>query len=204
MPVKPACILLDLGGVVLTNGWDRGERQAAARRFGCDPDAVEARHAEFSDALETGRISLAAYIQNVLIPAMGGAAPAPADEIAAWIFQQSQPLPGALEHLAKLASGPWLLAALNNESAELNQYRIRQFGLQKLIRVFFSSCYMGLRKPDVRIYQQALRMLQQPPEAVLAVDDRPENLAAARSLGMATVRIDPPGNFTPLWQYLSD
>ncbi len=203
MPAKPAGILLDLGGVVLTNGWDRGERQAAARRFGCDPDAVEARHADYTDALETGKISLAAYIQKVIIPAAGGAAPAPVDEIAAWIYRQSQLLPGALGNLQKLAAGPWLLAALNNESADLNQYRIRQFELQKWIRVFFSSCYLGLRKPDVKIYQFVLRMLQQPPEAVLAVDDRPENLAAARSLGIATVRIDPPGNFAPLWEYLA-
>lgn len=201
MPAKPACILLDLGGVVLTNGWDRSERQAAARRFGCDPDAVEARHADFCDALETGKISLADYIQNVLIPA-GKATPASAEEIAAWILKQSQPLPGAQENLAKLAAGPWLLTALNNESAELNQYRIQQFELQRWIRVFFSSCYLGLRKPDARIYQQALRMLQQPAKAVLAVDDREENLAAARGLGMATVRIDPPGNFAPLWEFL--
>ena len=80
------------------------------------------------------------------------------------------------------------MATLNNESRELNEYRIRYFGLCELFDVFFSSCWLGVRKPTRQIYERVLGMTQADPASSVFVDDREQNLAPARALGMQTIR----------------
>ena len=79
------------------------------------------------------------------------------------------------------------LATLNTESRELNEYRIRHFGLCDLFDVFFSSCWLGVRKPTRQIYERVLGMTQADPARSVFVDDREQNLAPARALGMKTI-----------------
>ena len=63
------------------------------------------------------------------------------------------------DRLQELAQG-WLVATLNNESCELNEHRIKKFKLRELFSIFFTSCYLGVRKPDEKIYQLALGITQ--------------------------------------------
>ena len=107
------------------------------------------------------------------------------DEFKAFMLAQSQPYPEALAFIAELArSGQYLLATLNNESKELNDYRIERFHLRDYFALFFSSCFLGIRKPDEKIYRLALDVIQRGPEECLFVDDRTLNVNCARRLGM--------------------
>jgi putative hydrolase of the HAD superfamily len=112
------------------------------------------------------------------------------DEFFAFMRTQSQPLPnGALEILAELAAAnPCTIGALNNEARETNEYRFSHFGLRRYFRVAFSSCYVGLRKPDPAIYRRALDILGSAPGRVLFIDDREENVAAGLAAGINTIR----------------
>jgi len=95
---------------------------------------------------------------------------------------------GALGILNQLAaSNQCLLGALNNEARETNEYRFTHFGLRKLFQVALSSCYLGLRKPEPAIYLRALDILGGPPERILFIDDRAENVAGAASAGMKAI-----------------
>jgi putative hydrolase of the HAD superfamily len=180
-------ILFDVGGVLLTNGWDHRERAAAAEHFQLDLAAFEARHAAPNDAWERGVIPLKAYLDTVVFYEPRRFSQ---DEFFAFMLTQSKVLAdGALGILAELsASDNCLLGALNNEARETNEYRFEKFGLRTYFKVAMSSCYVGLRKPDLAIYRRALDILGRPAERVLFIDDREENVASARVAGMKTIR----------------
>jgi putative hydrolase of the HAD superfamily len=110
------------------------------------------------------------------------------------MYSLSQPNAEALGFAKGLAeSGKYLMGTINNESRELNVYRIRKFGLQSIFRIFVSSCFVGLRKPEEGIYRLALDMTQQVPEQCCFIDDRALNLEMARRLGMQTIEMDDVG-----------
>ena len=103
---------------------------------------------------------------------------------------QSQPHHSVLSLIRQLASaGSYRLATINNESRELNRYRIDTFRLRDMFAAFFSSCYLGVRKPDARIYEIALDVMQAQPAISLFVDDREENVEGARALGLHTIHV---------------
>jgi putative hydrolase of the HAD superfamily len=182
-------ILFDVGGVLLTNGWDHRERAAAMEYFHLDLAAFEARHLAPNDALERGVIPLKAYLDTTVFYEPRSFS---YDEFLAFMLTQSKLLAdGALGILAELAeSNVCLLGALNNEARETNEYRFEKFGLRKYFKVAMSSCYVGLRKPDLAIYRRALDILCRPAERILFIDDRQENVASARVAGMQTIRFE--------------
>jgi putative hydrolase of the HAD superfamily len=182
-------ILWDVGGVLLTNGWDHQQRDAVLQRFGLDHADFSARHAEVDAAWERDEISADEYMQRTVFYTPRTFTPA--DFLSA-IREQSRVLDdsalGILRSLA--ASEEYVLATVNNESRILNDYRVAEFGLLDYFDGFFSSCYLALRKPDPKIYQVALDVLQRDPEDVVFIDDRPENAAAASSLGIHGIRYE--------------
>jgi putative hydrolase of the HAD superfamily len=180
-------ILFDVGGVLLTNGWDHGERAAAMAHFHLDRAAFEARHMAPNDTWERGIIPIKAYLATTVFYEPRGFSQ---EDFFAFMLSQSKVLPdGALGILTELAaSHRCLVGALNNEARETNEYRFEKFGLRKLFDVSLSSCYLGLRKPDLAIYKRALDILGRPAERILFIDDREENLAGARSAGMNGIR----------------
>jgi putative hydrolase of the HAD superfamily len=181
-------LFFDLGGVLLTNGWDRNTRRQAAARFHVDWDTLEERHELVVADFETGRISLDEYLDRTVFH---DTRPFSREEFKAYMFAQSQPDPDALAVAADLArAGTYLMATLNNESAELNAYRIQHFHLRDYFMVFFTSCYLGLRKPDPRIYRLATDLTQRDPGECVFVDDRPLNVDAARRTGMCAIRFE--------------
>lgn len=182
---KISTILWDFGGVLLTNGWDRGSRRQAAERFNLDWDEFEDRHELLLSAFETGKVSLGEYLQRVIFYKERSFTPTDFEK---FFFEQSQAMPESLAILSELAdTGMYFNAALNNESLELNEFRIRQFNLADYFDAFFSSCYLACRKPDPKIYRLALYITQSAPEECLFVDDRALNLECARELGMRTI-----------------
>ncbi|MGA2652948.1 MAG: HAD-IA family hydrolase [Terracidiphilus sp.] len=176
-------ILFDVGGVLLTNGWDHRERAAVAKQFSLDLTTFEALHAAHYDAWERDAINVAEYLDlTVFYEPRSFSKAAFYDAICA----QSKEIPdGALGVLHDVATTcNCLVGALNNEARETNEFRFQKFGLRNVFDVALSSCYLGLRKPDAAIYKRALDILGRPAERVLFIDDRPENVAGATGVGM--------------------
>ena len=189
-PILPFdVILFDVAGVLLTNGWDRGERTAAIEHFHLDLAAFESRQLAPYDAWERGWTPVAAYLDATVFFEPRGFSH---DEFFAFMLTQSQLQPdGALGILKELAaSNQYLLGAFNNEPRETNEYRFQRFGLRELFQVTLCSCYLGLRKPEPAIYQQALGILGRPAERILFIDDRQENVAGAEAAGMRAIRFE--------------
>lgn len=180
-------ILFDVGGVLLTNGWDRGERAAAVTRFGLDAAELERHHDQVFEAWERGEIDANQYLDAAVFYEPRSFS---REEFFDFILAQSKPLEdGALGILAELSgANRYLIGALNNEARETNDFRFAKFGLRRYFKVAFSSCYVGLRKPDAAIYRRALDILGSDAARTLFVDDRQENVDGAAGVGMKAIR----------------
>ena len=176
----------DNGGVILTNGWDRDSRKKAVEKFHLDWDDFEDRHELMLNAFECGETSLKEYLQRTVFYRER---PFTVEEFQEFMFEQSQVLPEGLAVLKELArKEEYLHAALNNESLEINDYRIHTFHLRDYFKAFFSSCYLGIRKPHRGIYSLALKITQCEPGECVLIDDRGLNLECAREMGMHTIQ----------------
>lgn len=182
-------ILFDVGGVLLTNGWDHCERAVVLDQFGLDRAEFEARHPAPNDAWERDAITAYQYLDQTVFYQPRAFSH---DEFLSAIFKQSVPLnDGALGILGELAaSDNYMLGVLNNEAREPNEYRFREYKVREFIEAAFSSCYLGLRKPGVEIYCRALDILGKPADRVLFIDDRAENAAGAVAAGMKAIRFE--------------
>src|SRR5258708_13611364 len=147
-------VFWDVGGVILSNGWDRAARAAAAKKFGLDWEELQDRHDLASPAFETGKITLDTYLNRTVFYRKRAFT---REEFSEFIFAHSAALPESRASLSAVASaGAYLLATINNEPLELNERRIQQFQLRREFQAFFSSCFLGIRKPDEGIYRIAL------------------------------------------------
>jgi putative hydrolase of the HAD superfamily len=174
----------DVGGVLLSNGWDRDTRRAAASRFGLKVEELEPRHEALVSALETGKISLDDYLERTVFCDRQSFS---REAFKAFIYAQSQPNPDSLA-LARKLSGKYLMATINNESLDLNLYRVEKFWLREIFTAFFSSCFVRLCKPDPAIYRLALDVMQKTHEECCFIDDRAMNLEGARHMGMRVIQ----------------
>jgi len=183
---KITAVFCDVGGVLLTNGSDRGERARLAEEFGLDGDDFEGRHQMLSAAFDAGQIDLDQYLDRTIFYRPRSFQK---QEVRDFMYSQSEALPGSLALMGRLAQRRTVfMAVLNNESRELNLYRIEKFGLRNYFSVFFSSCYLGVAKPHPQIYRMALDISQRQAEECVVIDDRPLNLEAARPLGLHTIQ----------------
>jgi putative hydrolase of the HAD superfamily len=180
-------ILFDVGGVLLTNGWDHRERAAIVDQFHLDAAALEAHHAKAFEPWERGEITLDEYLDAAVFYEPRSFTH---EEFFAAICAQSKELPdGAIRILKELAaSHKCMVGSLNNEARETHEFRMQKFGLRQYLEFTFTSCYMGLRKPDPAIYRRVLGILGKPAERSLFIDDRLENVAAAAAVGMKALR----------------
>jgi putative hydrolase of the HAD superfamily len=182
-----SAVLFDVGGVLLTNGWDHKERGAVLAQFGIDKAAFEARHPEPYDALERDTISMLDYLNATIFYEPRSFTP---DDFIAAMKLVSVPIPSngiaVLREIA--ASNRWMVGVLNNESRLLHEYRMEKYGLKQHLDVQLSSCYLALRKPEPAIYKRALDILGLPGERVIFIDDRKENADAAASVGMHAIQ----------------
>jgi putative hydrolase of the HAD superfamily len=185
----PTHVFFDIGGVLGTNGWDTEQRAAAAAEFGLDGE-FDARHREIAGDWELGRLTADEYLD---IAVFYEPRPFSREAFFEWMKRQSRPFEESVALARRLAdAGKVSLFTLNNESAELNQHRIDTFGLADIFDAFFSSCWLGVRKPTPRIYTVALAATQAPPAQTLLIDDRVQNLAPAAARGMRTIHYRSP------------
>jgi putative hydrolase of the HAD superfamily len=180
-------IFWDVGGVLLSNAWDHNERAAALEHFRLDQEEFHARHEMVVSSFERGKISLDEYLDRTVFYRNR---PFTRDEFRDYMFSLSRPLPEVLAFARSLAaSGKYFMGTINNESRELNLLRIEKFGLREIFRLFVSSCFVGLRKPESGIYRLALEITQINPEECCFIDDRALNLECAAKLGMRTIQM---------------
>ncbi len=173
----------DVGGVLLTNAWDHEERDVAIAHFQLDKSELEARHKELFVPFEEGKFTLDEYLERAVFYKSRMFT---VEEFKTFMRSLSKPNHEALE-LARGLSNKYPMATINNESREFNEYRIRTFDLRDYFDVFVSSCYVGVRKPDERIYRLALDLTQRSAEECCFIDDRPVNIEGAAKMGMQTV-----------------
>ncbi|HKK20581.1 MAG TPA: HAD family phosphatase [candidate division Zixibacteria bacterium] len=175
-------LFTDIGGVLLTNGWDHIARRQAVERFNLDLDEVNERHHLTFDTYEEGKLSLDEYMQRVIFYTERTFSPS---DFRKFMLDQSQPLDGMMSLLTNLRKRYDLkTVAVSNEGRELTDYRIKQFHLGKLIDFFVSSCFVHVRKPDPDIFRLALDVSQTLPDRVAYIDDRPMFVEIACSLGI--------------------
>jgi putative hydrolase of the HAD superfamily len=184
---KINAIFWDVGGVLLTNAWDHTQRMAALEHFRLDEEEFHSRHEMVVSSFERGKISLDEYLDRTIFYRNR---PFNRDEFREYMFSLSQSMPEVLDFARALAlSGRYFMATINNESRELNLQRIEKFGLREIFRLFVSSCFVGLRKPESGIYRLAIETTQMNPEACCFIDDRALNLECAAKLGMRTIQM---------------
>ena len=183
-------VFFDIGGVLATNGWDRTQRNAAVERFGLDAADFQIRHEEMAGPLEEGHVSLDEYLD---VTVFGTSRSFSHDEFKAFILAQSKPYLDTIQIAREVAAGCgyWVMT-LNNESDELNRYRIRSFGLDEIFDAYLSSCWLGLRKPTQKFYDRALSIAQADAATSVFIDDREQNIRPAQSLGMHTIHYQSP------------
>ncbi len=178
-------IFFDIGAVLLSNGWTEVERHRVLAAFDLDFETFEQRHYQVIDAFDYGQISLQTYLDWTVFYTPRPFTP---QDFEREVQRIMTPIPETLQIARELKNaGRYFMATLNNEPREFNDFRIQHFGLPDLFSAFFSSCYLGVRKPQLEVYRKALAISQRRPEESLFIDDYPENIQAARDLGMKAI-----------------
>jgi putative hydrolase of the HAD superfamily len=178
-------IFFDIGGVLGSNGWDREQRQRAIERFHMDADDFQWRHEDLIGEWEEGRITLDEYLDIAVFHTDRDFS---RSAFIRFMLDQSVPNPDTVAIARQLAgTSRFRMMTLNNESEELNAYRIIEFGLAPIFEAFISSCYLSVRKPFRRFYNRALGIAQCEPSKSLFIDDRQQNLTPAQSMGMNVI-----------------
>ncbi len=178
-------IFFDIGGVLGSNGWDREQRERAVQRFDLNADDFQWRHEEVMGEWEEGRITLDEYLDIAVFHTSRSFS---REEFVEFMYSQSVPDEATIG-IARLLSrqAVYTLMTLNNEAEELNVYRIEKFGISQIFEAFLSSCWLGVRKPIRRFYSRGLGIAHANAETSLFIDDRPQNLIPASTLGMNVI-----------------
>ena len=179
------CLFLDIGGVILTNGWDHHARKRAADHFHFDYTEMESRHHLTFDTYEVGKLTLDEYLNRVVF---FEERPFTKDEYRDFMFEQSQPYPEMLDLVTRVKKMNGLkIAVVSNEGRELNEYRVRRFKLNDIVDFYISSSFARVRKPDVDIYHLALDIAQLPASEVLYIENTPMFVQVAEGLGIRSI-----------------
>ena len=185
--IKISALFWDVGGVLLTNAWDRTQRETVLAKFKLDEAEFQDRHEMVVSSFERGKITLDEYLDRTIFYRPRTFTK---DEFCREMYSLSQPNADVLHLAKKLAkTGRYQMATINNESRELNHYRIQTFGLQEIFSLFVSSCFVGLRKPEGGIYRLALEITLNKPGECCFIDDRALNLESAARLGMHAIHM---------------
>jgi putative hydrolase of the HAD superfamily len=178
-------LFLDIGDVLLTDGWDHRARKRAATTFKLAFAEMEERHHMTFETFEDGKLTLEEYLGLVVFYQKR---PFTRAQFRRFMFAQSKACPGMIELFAQLKLRHGLkIIALSNEARELNAYRIRTFKLNALMDAFVSSCFVQIRKPDTAIFRLALDIAQVPARQIVYIDNTPMFVQIAESLGIRSI-----------------
>lgn len=184
-PCELSCLFVDIGGVLLTNGWDRHARRRAVKHFKLDWAATEERHRLTFEIHEEGKLTFHKYLNLV---AFYEERPFTRTQFRRFMCEQSKPFPAMIELVRRLKAKHGLkIVVVSNESRELNAHRIRTFRLDRFVDAFISSCFVGLRKPDTSMFGLALDVAQTPAARALYIENTPMFTRIAEDMGIRSV-----------------
>ena len=179
------CLFLDIGGVLLTDGWNHHARKRAATNFKLDLAAMEDRHHLTFDTYEEGKLTADEYLGRVVFYEKRPFTP---NQFREFMFAQSKPHPKMIALVRDLKAKYGLkIAVVSNEARELNAYRIRKFKLNEFVDFFISSCFVHVRKPDADIFRLALEIAQTPARHVVYIENTPMFVQVAEGLGIRSI-----------------
>ena len=178
-------LFLDIGGVLLTNGWDHHARRLAAKHFKLDWAEMQERHELNFEIHEEDKITFQEYLNRVIF---WKKRPFTRAEFRQFMFAQSKPCTAMIELVRNLKAKYRLkIFVVSNESRELNAHRIRQFKLDEFVDAFISSCFVHLRKPDADIFRLALDIAQVPARQIVYIENTPLFVQIAEGLGIQSI-----------------
>jgi putative hydrolase of the HAD superfamily len=180
-----SCVFVDIGGVLLTNGWDHHARRRAVAHFKLNWSEMQARHSLVFEIHEEGKLTFNEYLSQVVFYEKR---PFTRAQFRRFMCDQSKPFPKMLDLLRQLKEKHGLrVVVVSNESRELNAYRIRTFGLAAFVDTFVSSCFVGLRKPDANMFRLALDLSQAPAARIVYIENTPMFTQIAQGMGIRSV-----------------
>ncbi len=178
-------LFLDIGGVLLSNGWEHRSRALAAKKFGLDLEDLNARHLMVDSTYESGKITLEEYLSQVVFYRKRTFT---RNQFREFMFAQSSAFPEMIALIRRLKTEYGLkIAAVNNEGRELNSFRIEKFKLDSVVDFFISSCFVHVRKPDADIFRLALDVSQTPAGQVVYIENTPMFVKIAEGLGIRSI-----------------
>jgi len=178
-------LFVDIGGVLLTDGWGHAFRKLADKAFDLNPEEMETRHSQVLDTYELGKLTIEEYLRWVVFYEARSFTPAQFRE---FMFAQSKPYPKMIELVRRLKAKYGLkIVVVSNEARELNAYRIRKFELDGFVDSFISSCFVHLRKPDADIFRLALDIAQAKAPQVVYIENTPMFVQVAEGLGIRSI-----------------
>ena len=179
------CMFLDIGSVLLTDGWGHHIRRRAATNFKLELADMEDRHHLTFDTYEEGKLTLEEYLGRVVFYQKR---PFIQAQFRRFMFAQSKPCPEMIELVARLKVRHGLkITLVSNEGRELNAYRIRKFKLDGFVDSFISSCFVHVRKPDADIFRLALDIAQAPARQVVYMENTPMFVQIAEGSGIRSI-----------------
>jgi len=180
-----SCLFVDIGGVLLTNGWDHHARRRAVKHFKLDWAEMEERHRLTFEIHEEGKLSFDEYLSLVVFYEKR---PFTRPQFRRFMCEQSKPFPDMIELLRQLKANHGLkVVVVSNESRELNAHRIRTFRLETCVDAFISSCFVGLRKPDSSMFRLALDISQAPAAKIVYIENTPMFTQIAEGMGIRSI-----------------
>ena len=180
LPIKT--LFLDVGGVLLTNGWGRASRQLAAETFNIDYAELDERHHLTFDTFEEGKLTLDEYLAQTVFYEPRSFSK---DDFINFMYSRSTPYPEMISLVTDLKARYKLgIVVVSNEGRELTAYRVKKFGMTDYVDAFIVSSFVHYRKPDMDMYQIALDVSQTAPEQVVYIDDRALFTEVACKLGI--------------------
>jgi putative hydrolase of the HAD superfamily len=178
-------LFVDIGGVLLSDGWDHRARKRSVKKFGLEPIEMETRHQMIFDTYEEGKLTEDQYLDHVVF---FRSRPFTRAEFRNFMFAQSTPDPEMLALVRDLKARYRLkIVAVSNEARVLNDYRIQRFKLDDIVDAYISSCYVHLRKPDADIFRLALDVAHTSAQQVAYVENTPLFVEIATGLGIRSV-----------------
>ena len=175
-------LFLDVGGVLMTNGWDRTLRKKTAETFAVDLDEMTSRHQLIFDTYETGKLTFDEYLNRIIFFEERSFT---LKEVKEFIFNAVRPFEEVINYIRQLKKEFNLkIGIVSNEGRELAVDRIRRFDLASFVDFFIISSFVHYRKPDADIYRLAIDVAQVPPSNIVYIDDRALLIEVAKGLGL--------------------
>ena len=190
-------VLFDWGGVITVPPGPIVEK--LYRQIDVDQDQLRLRRKAYRDddpdsqfaRLERGELSLEAYLtwSRQDLP---GAETIWDPESAHFLFRHLTVVPEVVARIYQLKERGFLLGLLTNNIAEAWPTVNDGLPIDDLFDVVINSAFVGMRKPEHRIYVHALEKLGVRAEHAVFLDDNRVNLEAARACGLNIVEVKQP------------